>query len=227
METKRPISFIRNGIVRLPPGFRFHPTDEELVVQYLKRKAFSCPLPAAVIPEINLCNFDPWDLPGEGEGERYFFNLVDRSAFHRSIRATGSGYWKAAGKPKPVVATASRELVGMKRVLVFHKGKPLRGSATDWVMHEYCLPSNLAQRSNSIRCFVEQSKDWVVCRIFERRTDEVAENRRRRKRRFGNGRVELDPSCSSSSSCLTDLEEEEEEEGDEGSSKAIDSPDHV
>ncbi|KAG6513166.1 hypothetical protein ZIOFF_023475 [Zingiber officinale] len=209
METKRPISFIRNGIVRLPPGFRFHPTDEELVVQYLKRKAFSCPLPAAVIPEINLCNFDPWDLP-------------DRSAFHRSIRATGSGYWKAAGKPKPVVATASRELVGMKRVLVFHKGKPLRGSATDWVMHEYCLPSNLAQRSNSIR-----SKDWVVCRIFERRTDEVAENRRRRKRRFGNGRVELDPSCSSSSSCLTDLEEEEEEEGDEGSSKAIDSPDHV
>lgn len=64
METNRPISFIRNGIVRLPPGFRFHPTDEELVVQYLRRKAFSCPLPAAVIPEINLCNFDPWDLPG-------------------------------------------------------------------------------------------------------------------------------------------------------------------
>lgn len=64
MVTERPISFIRNGIVRLPPGFRFHPTDEELVVQYLKRKAFSCPLPAAVIPEINLYDFDPWDLPG-------------------------------------------------------------------------------------------------------------------------------------------------------------------
>ncbi|XP_074584229.1 NAC domain-containing protein 83-like isoform X2 [Curcuma longa] len=218
METNRPISFIRNGIVRLPPGFRFHPTDEELVVQYLRRKAFSCPLPAAVIPEINLCNFDPWDLPGESEGERYFFNLVERSTYHRSNRATGCGYWKAAGKPKPVVATASRELVGMKKVLVFHKGKPLRGSATDWVMHEYCLPSNLAQRSNLIR-----SEDWVVCRIFKRSTD----RRRRRKRRFGNGRVELDPSRSSSS-CVTDLDEDqEEEEGDEGSSKAIDSPDHV
>lgn len=74
-----------------------------------------------------------------------------------------------------------------------------------------------------IQCFVEQSEDWVVCRIFKRSTD----RRRRRKRRFGNGRVELDPSRSSSS-CVTDLDEDqEEEEGDEGSSKAIDSPDHV
>ncbi|URD93934.1 ANAC083 transcription factor [Musa troglodytarum] len=36
-------------LTRLPPGFRFHPTDEELVVQYLKRKVFSCPLPASFI----------------------------------------------------------------------------------------------------------------------------------------------------------------------------------
>ncbi|XP_074579594.1 NAC domain-containing protein 83-like [Curcuma longa] len=212
MEIERP-SFIRNGAVRLPPGFRFHPTDEELVVQYLKRKAFSCPLPAAVIPEINLSEFDPWDLPGENEGDRYFFNMVERSTYHRSNRATGSGYWKATGKPKPVVAPASKELVGMKRVLVFHRWKSLHGSRTDWVMHEYCLP-----RSNSIH-----SKDWVVCRIFKKRTGGVADHRTRR--RSGNGRAvhALGPSCSfSSSSCVTGLEEEQEE-GDEGCSKAIDS----
>ncbi|XP_042441418.1 NAC domain-containing protein 83-like [Zingiber officinale] len=127
MDIERP-SFIRNGVVRLPPGFRFHPTDEELVAQYLKRKAFSCPLPAAVIPEINLSEFDPWDLPGENEGDRYFFNLVERSTYHRSNRAAGSGYWKARGKPRSVVAPASKELVGMKRVLVFHRWKSPRGS---------------------------------------------------------------------------------------------------
>ncbi|KAG6504891.1 hypothetical protein ZIOFF_037239 [Zingiber officinale] len=114
MEIERP-SFIRNGVVRLPPGFRFHPTDEELVAQYLKRKAFSCPLPAAVIPEINLSEFDPWDLP-------------ERSMYRRSNRAAGSGYWKATEKPRPVVAPASKELVGMKRVLVFHRWKSPRGS---------------------------------------------------------------------------------------------------
>lgn len=47
----------------LPPGFRFHPTDEELVVHYLKKKATSTPLPVAIIAEIDLYKFDPWELP--------------------------------------------------------------------------------------------------------------------------------------------------------------------
>ena len=58
------LNFVKNGVLRLPPGFRFHPTDEELVVQYLKRKAYSCPLPASIIPEVDVCKADPWDLPG-------------------------------------------------------------------------------------------------------------------------------------------------------------------
>lgn len=48
----------------LPPGFRFHPTDEELVVHYLKKKANSAPLPVAIIAEVDLYKFDPWELPG-------------------------------------------------------------------------------------------------------------------------------------------------------------------
>lgn len=58
------INFVKNGVLRLPPGFRFHPTDEELVMQYLKRKVFACPLPASIIPEVDVCKSDPWDLPG-------------------------------------------------------------------------------------------------------------------------------------------------------------------
>lgn len=48
----------------LPPGFRFHPTDEELVVHYLKKKATSAPLPVSIIAEVDLYKFDPWELPG-------------------------------------------------------------------------------------------------------------------------------------------------------------------
>jgi hypothetical protein len=47
----------------LPPGFRFHATDEELVVHYLKKKAASVPLPVAIV--VNLYNFDAWELPGK------------------------------------------------------------------------------------------------------------------------------------------------------------------
>ncbi|TXG68433.1 hypothetical protein EZV62_003368 [Acer yangbiense] len=69
---ERRLEFVREkGVMRLPPGFRFQPTDEELVFQYLKCKIFSCPLPATVIPHINICRYDPWDLPaGNMEQER-------------------------------------------------------------------------------------------------------------------------------------------------------------
>ncbi|KAJ0721036.1 putative transcription factor NAM family [Helianthus annuus] len=57
------LNFIKDGVSRLPPGFRFHPTDEEVVVQYLKRKVHSFPLPAFIIPEVDVCKSDPWELP--------------------------------------------------------------------------------------------------------------------------------------------------------------------
>jgi hypothetical protein len=53
---------------QLPPGFRFRPTDEELVVHYLRRRALSSPLPAAVdIPDVRILAHDPSDLLPPGE----------------------------------------------------------------------------------------------------------------------------------------------------------------
>jgi hypothetical protein len=48
----------------LPPGFRFHPTDVELTVYYLKRKLLGKHLRCNAITEIDLYKFAPWDLPG-------------------------------------------------------------------------------------------------------------------------------------------------------------------
>ncbi|KAI3820647.1 hypothetical protein L1987_08195 [Smallanthus sonchifolius] len=60
------LNFVQDGVIRLPPGFRFKPTDQEIVFQYLIRKVFSCPLPASIDPEIaNICELNPWDLPGK------------------------------------------------------------------------------------------------------------------------------------------------------------------
>lgn len=52
------------GGTSLPPGFRFHPTDEELVGYYLKRKVEGLEIELEVIPVIDLYKFDPWELPG-------------------------------------------------------------------------------------------------------------------------------------------------------------------
>ncbi|XP_042440134.1 NAC domain-containing protein 83-like [Zingiber officinale] len=167
----------KTGMLKLPPGFRFHPTDEELVVQYLKRKVFSCPLPSSVIRDINLAKFDPWNLPGGCEEERYFFNLKEAKypTGSRSNRAAGSGYWKATGKEKPIKSASFGQVVGMKQVFVFFRGKPATGTKTDWVMHEYRLAGAespacvFPQRKNSTHSCTVPSGDWVLCRIFKKK----------------------------------------------------------
>lgn len=47
------------------PGFRFHPTDEELVGFYLKRKIQQRTLPIELIKQVDIYKFDPWDLPSK------------------------------------------------------------------------------------------------------------------------------------------------------------------
>lgn len=170
---------------QLPPGFRFHPTDEELIVHYLKRKASSSSLPVAIIADIDLYKFDPWELPSKaifGENEWYFFSPRDRKYPNgaRPNRAATSGYWKATGTDKPILTSNGNQKVGVKKALVFYGGKPPRGIKTDWIMHEYrIIDTNSTSRSP--HPFVDHSKkgslrldDWVLCRIYKKNNTQRA-----------------------------------------------------
>ncbi|GLT75112.1 hypothetical protein SLA2020_468610 [Shorea laevis] len=162
---------------QLPPGFRFHPTDEELVVHYLKRKAASAPLPVTIIAEVDLYKFDPWELPSKaafGEQEWYFFSPRDRKYPNgaRPNRAATSGYWKATGTDKPILTANGNQKVGVKKALVFYGGKPPKGIKTNWIMHEYRLadgssakppPVSAENKKGSLRL-----DDWVLCRIYKK-----------------------------------------------------------
>ncbi|XP_027345518.1 NAC transcription factor 29-like isoform X2 [Abrus precatorius] len=137
----------------LPPGFRFHPTDEELIVYYLCNQATSKPCPASIIPEVDIYKFDPWELPDKsefGENEWYFFSPRDRKYPNgvRPNRATVSGYWKATGTDKAIYSGSKH--VGVKKSLVFYKGRPPKGVKTDWIMHEYRLAESKKQASRKI-----------------------------------------------------------------------------
>ncbi|KAK1299926.1 NAC domain-containing protein 78 [Acorus calamus] len=50
----------------LGPGFRFRPTDVELVRHYLRRKVMGKPSQVEAISVVELYKFAPWDLPGIG-----------------------------------------------------------------------------------------------------------------------------------------------------------------
>lgn len=53
-----------NTFAHVPPGFRFHPTDEELVDYYLRKKIAYRRIDLDVIKDVDLYNIEPWDLQG-------------------------------------------------------------------------------------------------------------------------------------------------------------------
>ncbi|KAG8085612.1 hypothetical protein GUJ93_ZPchr0010g8987 [Zizania palustris] len=152
------MSFIGMVEARMPPGFRFHPRDDELVLDYLLHK-----LAAAggggggggggvygggvAIVDVDLNKCEPWDLPEAacvGGKEWYFFSLRDRkyATGQRTNRATRSGYWKATGKDRAIARRGGDPVagvVGMRKTLVFYRGRAPKGSKTEWVMHEFRL----------------------------------------------------------------------------------------
>ncbi|KAJ7555407.1 hypothetical protein O6H91_05G040900 [Diphasiastrum complanatum] len=162
--------------LQLPPGFRFHPTDEELVVHYLSRKV-SAPRPCGTIPiiaDVKLYEFDPWDLPKQatfGEKEWYFFSTRDRKFPNgaRPNRAAASGYWKATGTDNPVYTCGGTQKIGIKKTLVFYEGRAPRGVKTDWIMHEYRLAENDYKATNARRKVFVQLEGWVLCRIYKKK----------------------------------------------------------
>ncbi|KAE8782196.1 GRAB2 protein [Hordeum vulgare] len=133
----------------LPPGFRFHPTDEEVVTDYLTRKVLHESFSCQAITDVDLNKNEPWDLPGLAKmGEKEWFFFVHKGRKYptgtRTNRATERGYWKATGKDKEIYR--GKVLVGMKKTLVFYTGRAPSGGKTPWVMHEYRLEGQLPHR---------------------------------------------------------------------------------
>ncbi|OAY85844.1 Protein CUP-SHAPED COTYLEDON 1 [Ananas comosus] len=129
----------------LPPGFRFYPSDEELVCHYLYKKVANQKISElGTLVEVDLHVHEPWELPEVaklGADEWYFFSFRDRkyATGSRTNRATKSGYWKATGKDRMVHDPVTRRIVGMRKTLVFYRGRAPNGIKMDWVMHEFRL----------------------------------------------------------------------------------------
>lgn len=148
----------------LPPGFRFHPSDHELVCHYLSKKVSD---QERTMVEVDLHTQEPWELPDVaklGADEWYFFSFRDRkyATGSRTNRATKSGYWKATGKDRAVSDPATGAAVGMRKTLVFYRGRAPNGAKTNWVMHEFRLETPRSA----------PKEDWVLCRVFEKRKGE-------------------------------------------------------
>nr|POF10815.1 nac transcription factor 32 [Quercus suber] len=153
-----------------PPGFRFDPTDRELVKYYLKPRVLNKPLPELSFMEVDLYNQNPDTLAEQnidyGEKIWYFFTPRNRKYQNgsRPNRAAGDGYWKANGAD--VQIKEKGVIIGFKKTLSFMRGKPPKGEKTGWIMHEYKInaPTPTKRSENDMRL-----DDCVLCRIYNKK----------------------------------------------------------
>ncbi|KAK3142519.1 hypothetical protein QOZ80_4BG0347570 [Eleusine coracana subsp. coracana] len=170
-----------NGV---PPGFRFHPTDEELLLYYLKKKIGFEKFDLEVIREVDLNKIEPWELQercrigSAPQNEWYFFSHKDRKypTGSRTNRATSAGFWKATGRDK-CIRTSYRK-IGMRKTLVFYRGRAPHGqrptgSCTSTASRKStthrAAPAELVSMMR-VNCESMQVEDgWVVCRVFKKK----------------------------------------------------------
>ncbi|KAB5529745.1 hypothetical protein DKX38_019826 [Salix brachista] len=121
----------------VPPGFRFHPTDEELLHYYLKKKVSFHKFDMEVVREVDLNKMEPWEL---------------------------QGFWKATGRDKCI--RNSYKKIGMRKTLVFYRGRAPHGQKTDWIMHEFRLEDGTGDDAQGNSA---EEDGWVVCRVFKKK----------------------------------------------------------
>ncbi|XP_022757650.1 NAC domain-containing protein 45-like [Durio zibethinus] len=156
-------------------GYRFHPTDFELLHYYLQNKNLGRDALVQAIAEVeDICGLEPWELPGHsnihsGDQVWYFFyrpNYKYRNSA-RIKRTTNEGYWKPTGNPRKIMARDLQTKIGQKRTLVFYKGRvsDSNKNKTGWIMHEYELTATLPNQTTFVLCKLKRKygKDEASC----------------------------------------------------------------
>ncbi|XP_048422213.1 protein NTM1-like 9 isoform X3 [Pyrus x bretschneideri] len=158
------------GDLTMPLGFRFRPTEEELIDYYLQMKLEGKDyLVSDVIREINICSHEPWDLPGfslikSDDQEWYFFSTYKKNNRNQTERATKNGFWKITGAQKPVKTQDNRTIIGKKRILTFYRGTVRNSQRTNWGMHEYYIPQTNPNANQ---------RDFVLCCVKKKLGENV------------------------------------------------------
>ncbi|CAL9769104.1 unnamed protein product [Musa acuminata subsp. burmannicoides] len=145
----------------VPSEYRFLPTAEELVVDYLANWVAGAALPGRVVAFADVYGTEPCNLLGSDRHEGYFFaeRKPKNNGGSRVDRKAGSSSWTLYKKQEPVKSiVGGREMVvGRKSCLSFNDG---RRKNSGWTMYEYQMCSSGFERR--VLCHVKRSSHQAI-----------------------------------------------------------------
>uniref|UniRef100_A0A0C9QWY9 TSA: Wollemia nobilis Ref_Wollemi_Transcript_2341_3023 transcribed RNA sequence n=1 Tax=Wollemia nobilis TaxID=56998 RepID=A0A0C9QWY9_9CONI len=151
--------------VPLTPDFKSYYSEEQLL-SWLKKKNKGMREGVEFIHEVDVFKCEPWDLLDKcflpiSDKQSYCFSPCDRNYPSGSLtsRATEAGYWKTTGRDRKISSRSTS--LGVRKAMVFYKGRPPRGEKTEWLMHEYRLDENESEAGAGFQ------NAFVLCHVFK------------------------------------------------------------
>ncbi|XP_059451195.1 NAC domain-containing protein JA2-like [Corylus avellana] len=160
--------------MKMLTGFRFRPSNDELINHYLLGKVRGEEITWDGIREFELYGEKiPWelfgDLDSEEEEKHYIFTRLKKSG-KRVSRAAGCGTWHESSCNQ-VYDSEGQCVIGLKKQFCFKVKRESRVEKSHWIMHEFSLAGVFEQ---------ERCNNWVLCAVNKK----GAETKKVVKRRF-------------------------------------------
>ncbi|XP_062173416.1 NAC domain-containing protein 41-like [Alnus glutinosa] len=160
----------------LPLGFRFMPTDEELISHYLVKKVKGEELSWDGIPDCDLYGEKPpWEICGDQE-KVYFFTTLKKLSKNRVSRTAGCGVWHENCTVK--IYDNRGDIIGARKLFNFNVKEGSTTKNSNWIMHEFSLVGEQQQGTNLVLCSL-QKKGSESSSGVKRRFEEESHQRKR------------------------------------------------
>ncbi|XP_016648520.1 PREDICTED: NAC domain-containing protein 66-like [Prunus mume] len=157
------------GGYQVPVGYRFTPSEEELLLHYLLPRVNGNDYPKGVVPDCDLYGTkEPWDIwrdfhhsSADDQEDIYVFTTLKKktpngSRFCRTVGAAGTGGWKGEDSGKKIRACGN-DIGIRKRFRYMNPGSP---HDDRWIMLEFQLHESLKETSGKSK--LEERKNHEV-----------------------------------------------------------------
>ncbi|PRQ27718.1 putative transcription factor NAM family [Rosa chinensis] len=153
-----------------PPGFRFHPSEQQLLSYYLSNKKANPAIPGGynTIRELSdLRGRDPSELQNwscysygyKGRKRHWYFYTAGVSAEEKN---TKQGCWKRKGKVRDVFSRQG-VVLGTRTSFVYYDGSPDTASPTAWVLYQYALANHVEVIIFTCACSFALVSMYICC----------------------------------------------------------------